>query len=49
MPPWLELSESPSVLEIDPEPNQPKVGWQRRAVKQGGAGIHSKRGVADVG
>ena len=33
-PPWLELSESPPVLEVDPEPNQPKVGWQRQAVEQ---------------
>ena len=33
LPPWLELSESPPVLEVDPEPNQPKVGWQRQAVK----------------
>ena len=21
-------------MEVDPEPNQPKVGWQRQAVKQ---------------
>ena len=34
MPPWLELSESPPVMEVDPEPNPTKVGWQRQAVKQ---------------
>ena len=26
--------ETPLVMEVDPEPNQPKVGWQRQAVKQ---------------
>ena len=33
LPPWLELSESP-LSWSDPEPNQPKVCWQRQAVKQ---------------
>ena len=34
MPSWAELSESPLVLEENSEPNQPKVGWQRKAVRQ---------------
>ena len=34
MPPWAELFESPLVLEENTEPNQPKVGWQRKAMRQ---------------
>ena len=34
MPSWAELSESPLVLEENSEPNQPNVGWQRKAVHQ---------------
>ena len=34
MPTWMELSESPPVLDADPEPSQPKVGWQQSAVRQ---------------
>ena len=43
MPPWLELSEL--VMEVDPEPNG---GLAATSCEAGGAGIHSKRGVADV-
>ena len=34
IPTWTELSESPPVLVSDPEPNQPKVGWQQTATRQ---------------
>ena len=34
MLPWQELSESPPVLDEDPEPNQPKFGWQQRATRK---------------
>ena len=34
MPPWQELSESPPARDEDPEPNQPKFGWQQRATKK---------------
>ena len=48
MPSWAELSES-LVLEENSEPNQPKVGWQRKAVRSGVTKVHPRRGVANVG
>ena len=46
MPSWAQLSESPLVLEENSEPNQPKVGCQRKAVRQGGTEVHP---LANVG
>ena len=34
MPPWQELSESHPARDEDPEPNQPKFGWQQRATRK---------------
>ena len=33
MPSWVELSDSPPTREEDPEPNQPKFGWQQKATR----------------
>ena len=35
MPSWVELSDSPPTREEDPEPNQPKFGWQQKARRPG--------------
>ena len=34
VPSWTELSVSPPRLEEEPEPNQPRQGWQQKATKQ---------------
>ena len=34
IPSWRELAESPPVREADPEPNQPKFGWQQKATRK---------------
>ena len=31
---WDELSRAPPTLQEDPEPNQPKVGWQQKATRK---------------
>ena len=33
VPPWSELVNTPRA-ELEPEPNQPKFGWQQRAARQ---------------
>ena len=34
VPSWTELSVSPLRVEEEPEPNQPRQGWQQKATKQ---------------
>ena len=34
IPPWDELANTPSSREEEPEPSQPKMGWQQRASRK---------------
>ena len=34
VPPWPELVDTLPRAELDPEPNQPKFGWQQKAARQ---------------
>ena len=34
VPPWDELADTPPRREEEPEPSQPKMGWQQRASRK---------------
>ena len=46
VPSWAELSLSPPLAEEEPEPNQPRHSWQRKATQTIGDKVRVRCGVA---